>query len=117
MLVTKGMYIYTLKVTRHLGHSFLSYYRFQIVVIYLSDFLSKLGPYSNAEFDYMDGENGSVDPKHETQVSIFRTLTPLQATLEVTHPRPPGGISSVIYKREQRKFPLIYHSDGEPEPE
>jgi len=31
------------------------------------------GPYSNAEFDYMDGENGSVDPKHETQVDIKKS--------------------------------------------
>ena len=32
MVVTKGMFAYTLKVTRHLGHFFLSYYRFQIGV-------------------------------------------------------------------------------------
>ena len=32
IVITKGMYIYTLKVTRHLGHLFLSYYRFQIGV-------------------------------------------------------------------------------------
>ena len=64
--IDPSMYVYIYPSTFHL-----SIYLY--ICTYLSDFLSKLGPYSNAEFDYMDGENGSVDPKHETQVSISST--------------------------------------------
>ena len=39
-MVTKGMYTYTLKVTRHLGHFFLSYYRFKIGVYVIVHIIS-----------------------------------------------------------------------------